>query len=330
MNVPAAVTPHRTRLHTTPLSASSLASTPELQGVPVKLIASDIDGTILSHAHATTGEISSRTVEAFRQIRAAGVVVVLVTGRPVRGLRLISSTLGLLGPVIASNGAVTYDLAADAPIGAQPLPAETLFEAKDLIGELDSTTSFAAETLEHLHMEESFARGSLWFDTERRRAVGIPDEELRFGPLDHTLERDRSRIGADTGSRPSEGVVKLLAKTHSMDAEAFIAKAQDRVGHLVTVTHSAPGVSLLEISAKGVNKAQALRRHAASLGISAQETIAFGDMPNDVEMLQWAGTSWAVGSGHTMARSAADRITAGCDDDGVAEILENLLNGRPV
>lgn len=291
--------------------------------MPVKLVATDVDGTILSYAQSLTGELSARTVDAFRAAREAGVVVVLVTGRPVRGLRKLSSDLGMLGPVIASNGAMTFDLAADRPLYAQPLAAPTVFEVKDLIAELDPSATFAAETLAALHLEESFARGSMWFDQERRRAAGISDDELRLGPLDDTLERS----AGDATAVQMPSVLKLLAKTHAMPAEEFTAAAQERIGHKVTVTHSAPGVSLLEISSKGVNKAQALSRFADSLGISAQESIAFGDMPNDVEMLQWAGTSWAVRSAHPMARSAADRVTSSCDDDGVAQVLEQLLEG---
>ncbi|WP_150461276.1 HAD family hydrolase [Nesterenkonia ebinurensis] len=303
-------------------SAPDTVSPLVLGSQPVKLVATDVDGTILSYAQTATGELSPRTVEAFRAVREAGVVVVLVTGRPVRALRRISTALELLGPVIASNGAVTYDLVADSPIQAQGLTADILFEAKDLIRGLDPTVSFAAETLAALHMEESFARGSLWLDEKHRKAAGVSDDEIRLGPLDATLKRA-------AGGLPDEvPALKLLAKTHAMKADAFIAESQERIGHLVTVTHSAPGVSLLEISAKGVNKAQALHRYAESLGIGAQESIAFGDMPNDVEMLQWAGTSWAVGSAHHMARSAADQVTESCDDDGVAVVLEKLLEGE--
>jgi Cof subfamily protein (haloacid dehalogenase superfamily) len=301
---------------------------PTLGDAPVKLVATDVDGTILSYGESMTGDLSARTVEAFQAAQEAGIAVVLVTGRPVRGLRGISSTLGLLGPVIASNGAMTYDLAADTPLDHQPLAAQSMFEVKDLILELDPTVAFAAETPKMVHMEESFARGSLWFEDKRRRAVGIRDEELLLGPLDETLERNSDWHPRPGPSGPQIPVLKLLAKTHAMAADDFIAAAQERIGHMVTVTHSAPGISLLEISAKGVNKAQALRRYAHSLGIGAEHTIAFGDMPNDIEMLQWAGTSWAVGSAHPMARSAADRIAGACEDDGVAEVLELLLKGR--
>ncbi len=309
------------------------AALPRLNGRPVQLIASDIDGTILSYRAAETGVLSPRTVEAFQAARAAGVVVVLVTGRPVRALRSISETLGTVGPVVASNGAVTYDLARDHVIASDPLNAAALFAVKDLIAGFEPEVSFAAETLDHLHLEDDFARGSLWFDVERRRAAGIRDEELRFGPLDQTLQRHTSGAAASPGVEVGSGhvadtVVKLLAKTHTRDPDGFLAEAHRRIGHLATVTHSAPRVSLLEISSKGVNKAAALRRFAARRGIGAADTIAFGDMPNDVQMLRWAGSSWAVGSGHPAALQAANHVTAGCDEDGVAAVIEQLLEGR--
>lgn len=316
-----------------PALAGAADNLPRLNGNPVRLIASDIDGTILSYRSAQTGELSPRTVEAFHAAREAGVVVVLVTGRPVRGLRMISQTLGTLGPVVASNGAVTYDLGRDELLSADPLSAAALFQAKDLIAELDPQVSFAAETLDHLHLEEPFAQGSLWFDPERRRAVGIRDEELRIGPLDLTLERNGRGSAATPGgavgrTHVSDAVVKLLAKAPGPDPDAFLAEAQRRIGRLATVTHSAPGIRLLEISSLGINKAVGLRNFAARLGIEASATVAFGDMPNDVEMLRWANTSWAVGSAHLEARKAASRVTASCDEDGVAKVIEDLLAGR--
>ena len=68
-------------------------------------------------------------------------------------------------------------------------------------------------------------------------------------------------------------------------------------------------------------------RVSAEFGVGAEGVVAFGDMPNDIEMLQWAGTSWAVGSAHPMAQSAAHHVTADCDDDGVAQVIERLLEG---
>ncbi|GAA1141634.1 HAD family hydrolase [Nesterenkonia lutea] len=313
---------------------SAPTSAPTLASGPVQLIASDIDGTILSYTHTESGSVSTRTVDAFHAAQAAGIRVVLVTGRPVRWLKHISEMIGALGTVIASNGAVTYDLAADRVLHENALDSAALFTVKDIITEIDPQASFAAETLEHLHMEEPFIAGSLFFEADRRRAAGVTEEELRLGPLDETLERDgltnaAQTPGSDvTRAHVTDRVVKLLCKTDAMDPDEFLARVQHEVGDLLTVTHSAPGVSLLELSASGVNKASGLARYAAGHQIPRERVIAFGDMPNDIEMLRWAGTSWAVGSAHPLARSAADHMAASCDDDGVAQVIEKLLAGE--
>ncbi len=300
----------------------------------VQLIASDIDGTILSYTHTESGSVSARTVEAFQAAQSAGIGVVLVTGRPVRWLKHISATLGAPGTVIASNGAVIYDLAADRVLHEDALDAAALFTVKDLISEIDPQASFAAETLEHLHMEEPFIAGSLFFEENRRRAAGVTEQELRLGPLDETLERDALTNAAQTpnsdvtSAHVTDRVVKLLCKTEAMAPDEFLDRVQSEVGDLLTVTHSAPGISLLELSARGVNKSSGLARYAASQQIDRDRVIAFGDMPNDIEMLRWAGTSWAVGSAHPLARSAANHTAASCDDDGVAQVIEQLLAGE--
>ncbi|MGQ7786221.1 Cof-type HAD-IIB family hydrolase [Nesterenkonia sp. K-15-9-6] len=286
-----------------------------------RLIASDIDGTILSYASAQTGVVTERTVAAFRAARAAGVRVVLVTGRPVRWLKPVADALGGIGPVICSNGAVVYDLAEDRLLRQDPIDQDIVFTVQEQIRQIDPEASFAAETLQKVHAEPPFLVDSLFFEEDRRRAAGVTDDMLSLGPLEETLSADRPEAGEGSG------VVKLLAKTTVMDADAFLEAVRAKAGALVTVTHSAPGVSLLELSAKGVDKAAALRRFAAAEGITRDQVIAFGDMPNDIEMLQWAGTSWAVGSGHPMARSAAQHLTADCDEDGVAQVLEDLLDG---
>jgi hydroxymethylpyrimidine pyrophosphatase-like HAD family hydrolase len=91
------------------------------------------------------------------------------------------------------------------------------------------------------------------------------------------------------------------------------------------VTHSAPTVAMLELAVPGINKAVTLADYAASLGIDAADVVAFGDMPNDIEMLRWAGHGYAMASGHPEAIRAAGQQAPHFDDDGVAQILEEKL-----
>jgi HAD superfamily hydrolase (TIGR01484 family) len=89
----------------------------------------------------------------------------------------------------------------------------------------------------------------------------------------------------------------------------------------VTATDSS-GDGLLEIAAAGVTKASALAKIAAGWGIDARDVVAFGDMPNDLEMLQWAGRSVAMSNGHADVLAVADEVAADHADDGVARVLE--------
>lgn len=82
---------------------------------------------------------------------------------------------------------------------------------------------------------------------------------------------------------------------------------------------------MLELSLPGVNKAVALAEYAANLGIEPAEVVAFGDMPNDIEMLRWAGQGYAMASGHPAAIQAAGKQAPHFDDDGVAQVLEERL-----
>ena len=92
----------------------------------------------------------------------------------------------------------------------------------------------------------------------------------------------------------------------------------------VAVTHSS-AKGLIEAAAIGVSKATTLAALAAAEGITPQESIAFGDQPNDLPMLAWAGTSCAVANAHPRVLAAATRVIASNDDDGVARVLEALF-----
>ena len=264
----------------------------------MRLVASDIDGTILGH----DGRISARTVRAFQACADAGVEVVFVTGRPPRWLYPLREQLGHSGTVICSNGAVLWDLAEDRLLSARAIGLEAVLEARRLIKQLCPDALFAAETVAGFHLEPGFIENP----TSELLAEFTP------APLHETLTAE-------------DAVVKFLAVTHSGTPDAFLAQVQPVVAHLVETTHSAPRTALLEMSARGVNKAVTLAAYAASLGIEAADVVAFGDMPNDIEMLRWAGHGYAMASGHPEALTAAGYQAPHFDDDGVAQVIEARL-----
>jgi hydroxymethylpyrimidine pyrophosphatase-like HAD family hydrolase len=89
------------------------------------------------------------------------------------------------------------------------------------------------------------------------------------------------------------------------------------------VTWSVPG--LAEISAAGVTKASALARLCERRGILPRDVIAFGDMPNDIAMLGWAGTAYAVSNAHASVRAIAHDVVLSCMEEGVAHALDRLV-----
>jgi Cof subfamily protein (haloacid dehalogenase superfamily) len=264
----------------------------------MRLVASDIDGTILGH----DGKISDRTIRAFHACRGAGVELVFVTGRPPRWLHPLEEQLGHTGTVICSNGAVVWDLEADKMVSARTMALDDVFEVRRIIKNLRPAALFAAETLTGFHLEPGFIENG---SSELL-------SEFTPAPLAETLTED-------------DAVVKFLAIVREGTADDFLAEVAPAVGNLAAVTHSAPTIAMLELSVPGVNKAVTLAEYAASLGIEAADVVAFGDMPNDIEMLRWAGHGYAMASGHPEAIRAAGQQAPHFDDDGVAQILEEKL-----
>jgi hypothetical protein len=263
----------------------------------VRLVASDIDGTILNR----DGRISERTIRALQACEAAGVAVVFVTGRPARWLTPLSEQLRHTGTVICSNGALVYDLEQMAVVSSEGIPRRVMLEVRDIVRGLFPKTSFAAETAEEFVMETGFA------EPRHRHLL----DQVRHGELEELVVGDE--------------VVKFMAKIEGMTAEDYFRAVAPHVGHLVSVTHSAIDLTMLEMGPLGVNKAVTLAEYAHALGVAPEEVVAFGDMPNDVEMLTWAGEGYAMSSGHPRALAATELHAPGIEDDGVAQVLERKL-----
>jgi Cof subfamily protein (haloacid dehalogenase superfamily) len=258
----------------------------------IRLVATDLDGTLLH----TDGTVTDRTRAALRAVEALGVTVVFVTGRPVRWMLELWQDVGEHGLAICSNGGIVYDVPARAVRIARPIPAEVGLEVAELLRAAVPGTTFAVETGAGFGREPEFMERS-----------AVPD--VAVGPLPEL-------IGDDT--------VKMLARHEEMEPEAFWAETERVVGHLVTTTWSSLG-ALVEISAAGVTKASTLALLCEELGVQPHEVVAFGDMPNDLAMLEWAGSSYAMANAHPSVRALADGTAPANRDDGVAAVLEELF-----
>ena len=256
-----------------------------------RLVASDLDGTIVR----SDGQVSQRTLAAIAAVEAAGVPFVMVTGRPVRWMPDIAEKTGHRGVAICANGALAYDLHTDTVLRSNLLTAQAALEVTSALRAALPGIAFAVE-----HLDRGFAH------------------EQEYVPR---WDSSGPRTTAPIEDLLSEDVVKLLARHDDLDADALLAAARTAVAGAATLTHSSAD-GLLEISAAGVSKATGLAALAADLGIDAADALAFGDMPNDLPMLEWAGHGVAVGNAHPEVLAAADEVTTSNDDDGVALVLE--------
>jgi Cof subfamily protein (haloacid dehalogenase superfamily) len=267
----------------------------------IKLVASDLDGTLLRPDET----VSERTRRAIAAARRAGITLVLVTGRPPRSLAPIAARVGAGGLAICANGAVVWDLDAGAVVDVTPLAADV---AAGLVRRLRRAIPGVLFAVEREH---GFGREAGWSDGVRPPRPRLVERE------------DPEVLEADALELVSGPVVKLLVRHPSLPFTELAGRAREAVGDQAVVTWA--GTRLVEISAAGVTKAWALERLCGRLGVDRRQVLALGDMENDLPMLAWAGHAVAVANAQPEVIEAADEVTASNLDDGVALVLERLV-----
>ncbi|MGW8399835.1 Cof-type HAD-IIB family hydrolase [Streptomyces lydicus] len=286
--------------------------------VAPRLIATDLDGTLL-HDDKT---VSDRTIAALAAAERAGIEVFFVTGRPARWMGVVSDHVHGHGLAICANGAAVVDLHRGGRIvEVSPLERTLALDVVDALRSAAPGTSFAVERTSGIHYEPQYP--PLLLDPA---AVVAPAEKL----LAEDFVTPLSATGSTADPAPAfpdQPVIKLLAHHPDLEPDAFLALARTVAGHLASFTRSSP-TALLEISGPGVSKAGTLAHCCAERGISPEEVVAFGDMPNDMEMLTWAGTSYAMANAHPEVLAATTGRTASNNDDGVAVVIEQLVRRR--
>ncbi|WP_345597297.1 HAD family hydrolase [Streptomyces marokkonensis] len=268
-----------------------------------RLIATDLDGTLLRDDKS----VSPRTVAALAAAEKAGIEVFFVTGRPARWMDVVSDHVHGHGLAICGNGAAVVDLhggpGAHRFVKVRELARENALDAVRLLREAAPGTVFAVEQTYGFHQEPAYPK----------MHMEVPDGLA-----------SAERLLAPGGRAAAEPVLKILAFHPELDPDGFLTLARLAIGDRAGVTRSSPS-ALLEISGPEVSKASTLALCCAERGISHEEVVAFGDMPNDVEMLTWAGRSYAMGNAHPDVIAAASGRTVANNDDGVAIVIERLL-----
>ena len=261
-----------------------------------KLIATDLDGTIVAHY----GFISDRTKIAFAAANAAGIHIYFITGRPIRWMKEIKDNFNF-GLGVCGNGALLYDFINEKVLEEWSFSVEAQLETVKRLRQVIPPVSFATEIGEDFLREKKYV--PRWDIGEDNVGVDLIEEVITAPAL------------------------KMLARCSDgeFSSDEMLALASKALEGIATVTHSNSTDSLLEISAVGVSKGATLSRVAGRLGLTADDCVTFGDNPNDFSMLSWASRSWAMADGHPDLMKYAKFQTDPHQEDGVAKVIEQLL-----
>ena len=262
-----------------------------------KLFAFDLDGTLYDRQVGL--DISDRTRDAVRQVRKLGAEVTIATGRMFTSTLRFSTQLGLSIPIITFQGALIGDPISREVIWERPIPVKLAREAILLMERVGVAPYVFVR--DHFYVRKRNLRVEQYEDV-----LEITAEEV--GDLAGHLEEDPTKLVA-VGE--GDAMTEVMRRING----AF----GPRMAIIRTYDH------LCEMGHPEGNKGTALSYLAHSLGVSREETVAVGDSPNDIDMIQWAGLGVAMATGSAEVQGAADMIAAPASEDGVAELLEGLM-----
>jgi Cof subfamily protein (haloacid dehalogenase superfamily) len=263
----------------------------------LKLVAIDVDGTLLTSAH----EITDATIDAVAAVRASGAEVVLASSRGARMMTDILRQLRLCKPAefVAAQGALTASVTSDGRLRVIHEDAIPLGVAHELVALAEG-----AGFITH------WFRGLDWF---------VPR-------IDDSVRREAAVV------RSTAEVCDLFAVTAPPE-KLMIVASPARMAALEVIAANLPrglvaqtsGAGYLEITASGVDKGSAIKRMCAVRGIAAADVVAIGDGRNDLGLFRFAGVSIAMANAAEFVRERASWVTGNNDEDGVASALMALL-----
>ncbi len=275
----------------------SVASSSTICPVQIRLIASDLDGTLLGE----DSRLSSTTVEALRRAADAGVTVVAATGRSQHSALDLLRPSGAFSWAVCSNGATRYNMATDQLIHHTTIPSAVVEQFLQRLRAEKGEVGVAWETEERLGWD-------VLYEQHRNALVPRPiPQEGRIVPFP---------VGVD--------LIKLLVTHPEHTHDEWLDIVSPLAGEEMFVSTS--GTDFVEITHASATKGQELAKLCEMLEIDSSEVVAFGDQVNDLDMIQWAGLGFAMENASPKVKAVADRVAPHHRDHGVATIIDELLS----
>jgi len=267
--------------------------------VTIRLLAIDLDGTLVNHELV----MNPRDMAAVKAAAAAGVTVVLATGRMFKSSLRYAEPLGLRGPIINYQGAVVREIAS----GDVWYRCELTVPMQQRVLALAEPRDWHVNA--YLDERVFTARARPEADLYARIAM-VPYEVV--GPLSKWVRQDATKM--------------VLVDLDPAEVPARIAELSAWMGDVARVTRSLDW--FVEVVNPEVSKARALAMVADRLGIDQAEVCAIGDNLNDEDMVRWAGFGVAMGNAPAALKKLAKYVTGSIDEAGVAQVIERFVIGK--
>jgi len=253
-----------------------------------KAIFSDIDGTLLNSQH----QITARTEAAIKNVIAKGIPFIPVSARPPYAITPYTEKLQTHQVMICYSGALILD--------------KNLTALYSVVIEPQDLTRLNQILFDYPHLSINHYSGLNWFSNDLTNPWTVQESDIT-GLKAYQLPNDMTDVH------------KVLVMGNSSEIQVLEQKLKENLSHL-SIHRSKP--EYLEIMNKAATKAKAIRFMERYLNVSADEVIAFGDNFNDLDMLEYAGLSVAMGNAPNEIKQVAKEVTTNNNEDGIALILE--------
>jgi Cof subfamily protein (haloacid dehalogenase superfamily) len=262
---------------------------------PIQLLLADVDGTLVDQ----NKDLTDRTVAAVKQLKEAGILFAVTSGRPPRGMSMLIEPLALSTPIAAFNG------------GLFAHPDMSVIEQQTIP---DDVTPSVIDLLDSHGVDVWVYRGAEWYVRDPQ-GPHVSREAWTVGfdptPIDHF-------------DGVSNGVAKVVGVSDDHDAvEAAVEATRERFGDHISAARSQPYYA--DVTHPQANKGGVVTYLSAEYRIDRQQIATIGDMPNDVLMFAHSGLSIAMGNASHEVQRAARRVTTSNQEEGFANAVERFI-----
>ena len=261
----------------------------------MEAVACDLDRTLIGK----DATLHARTRAALERTRAAGMHVILVTGRMFRSVRRYALEVHLVDPVVCYQGAVVAEPASGRWLRHEPIPLE-----------------LARETIAAVNAE---GFGLNCYVDDELYVAEVTPQARQYADFQHL---DLHPVG-DLLAWLREPPTKLVVIDDPEILDGLEQRMLGRFDGRLYISKSLP--YFLEFASPDVTKAAGLQFVAEHVGFTREQTVAFGDGENDIELVEWAGYGVAVANAHERVKEVADFVCPSVDEQGVAQVLEAFL-----